>query len=147
VLGSSIVSVPSDDLELLITYFRDVEWPDQVNYLRLCRAVESEEAVPSTTDMGKIPISQGQEAEVANIVHRLDAVMRGKRSSFTKLFQGQQPGLISQQEFRHKIEEVAGLRLSGPEWYLVLKKYKANMKGDMDWQQFCEDAQKPIRLY
>jgi Ca2+-binding EF-hand superfamily protein len=147
VLSSSIVSVSSADLELLVTYFRDVDVPGQVNYLKLCRAVESEEAVPSPTDIGRVPISQGEEAEVANIVHRLDDVVRGKRYSFTKLFQDQQPGVIPQSVFRHKIEEVAQLRLSGHEWYLLLRKYKANMRGDVDWQQFCEDAHKPIRLF
>jgi Ca2+-binding EF-hand superfamily protein len=147
VLSSSIVSVSSNDLELLVTSFRDVDRPEQVNYLKLCRAVESEDAVPSTNDIGKIPISQGEEAEVANLVHRLDDLMRGKRYSFAKLFQDQQPGLIPQTEFRHKIEEVARLRLSRYEWYLILKKYKANVRGDLDWQQFCQDARKPIRIF
>jgi hypothetical protein len=147
VLSSSIVSVSSGDLELLVTCFRDVDRPEQVNYLKLCRAVESEEAVPSTNGIGKMPISQAEEADVANLVHRLGDVMHGKRYPFARLFQNQQPGLIPHKEFRHLVEEVARLRLSGYEWYLILKKYKANVRGDLDWQQFCEDAEKQIRFF
>jgi Ca2+-binding EF-hand superfamily protein len=147
VLTGSIIHVSSEEFNALKDWLQDPHRPEQINYLKLCHALESENEIPSSEGIGTLAISQADDAEVANLVHRMGVVIRGKRSTFSRVFQGISSKLIPEQQFRQKLMDLAHFSLKPAEWRLLLKKYKANVRGDIIWKQFCDDSEKPFQIY
>ena len=140
VFGPTGIYIAPAELDALAAFFKCEDKPERFNYLALCRAIEDEEAIASNEDAGIVPLSQSEEERCSYIVHRLGEYIRMKRCTCARLFSGQKEPRIPAEEMYRLLCDVAKLVIKGDEWRLIMRKYKANMRGDMDWRRFCKDA-------
>jgi hypothetical protein len=127
------------EMEVMREFFGDPRRPECVNYMELCRAVA--ENGEDSCGLGSVPMTYQEEVEVGHIVRRWTDYVEQKRWPFRRLFSGCQEALMKLKDFREKIAAV-GVFVKSDEWHLVVRKYRGNSVGDIDWARFVADSEK-----
>ena len=146
VFGPTGIYITPAELDALIEFFKCEDKPERFNYLAMCRAIDDETELASSESEGIVPLSQSEEESCTYIVHRIGECLRMKRATAARLFAGQKEPRIPAAEMYRLLCDVAKIIIKGDEWRLIMRKYKANMRGDMDWKRFCADADRSLIL-
>ena len=142
--GPTGIHYTPNEYSLFVDSFRSDENRDFVNYMRICKAVDSLDK--SKNQVGMIPISGAEEQEVWRIVNRIQTTLRNKRSNLRYLFSKETSDIIPSTKLFSVIENVGRVILNPNERRLVTKKYHVNTKGDIDLNRILDDSETTIRL-
>jgi len=126
------------EIETLSKFFTDSRKPEFMNYSAFCQAVANVQE--DVSGFGNVPMTTREEDDAGAIVRRWTDSLNRKRWTFRRLFGGAAPGLMAPDLFREKII-AAGLFIRTDEWQLILKKYRGNPAGDVDWARFVGDSE------
>ena len=139
-LSATGLHFSEQEMKMLCTVFKDNRRAEYVDYQRLLASVNNLKAETSGGGFGATPMTAEEQTKVAHVVRRLSEMLKRKRWTFARLFSGVPKGPISEDAFRDKIV-LAGLTVKSDEWYVIMKKYRANPNGDVDWERFVKDSE------
>ena len=133
--------LPSD-YSILAETFTDARLTEKVNYKKLCEAVNRTEigreefATTRVDNLADAKLDEGTMAVLVGIREKLLARHKKVRQPFFGINQQ----LISQRDFRRCIESY-GLVIKENDLQKIIRGYKRNMQGDIDWNRFCTDVE------
>ncbi|OHT03119.1 EF hand family protein [Tritrichomonas foetus] len=133
--------IAPNDLKQLETAFQSSRMPDQFNYKRML--VTLEELEIQSSDFSTVPVihsnSNFGEYALVNLTNTLHSKLQARRKSTNCVFYGCPDAPIPVSEFRERISNY-GLIITQADAQLLIRSYRANMNGDIDWKRFCEDV-------
>ena len=137
-LLSSGVHLSRDEIAALTSQFVDEARKDCINYLKLVNAIKRAKN-DTITGSGYIPLSAANEETIKRGLHKIVERLRSRRSNVRRLFANARSNPLPEKDF---LECIAFVQDSIPNdvLYLILKKYRANSDGDIDYQQFIQDC-------
>ena len=138
-LSATGLHFSEQEMKLLCDSFKDNRRPEYVDYNRLLASVSRIQEAKSG-GLGATPMTAEEQTKVAHVVRRLSEMLKRKRWTMARLFSTVPPGPISEDVFRDKIN-LAALVVKSDEWYVLMKKYRANANGDVDWERFVKDSE------
>jgi len=131
------------DEQIMINEFRDLSRPENLNYLRLCNAIQG--ASFETTRTFEKPLSQDDEQRIDLTIHRLQNTLKNRRSSFRKLFSNLPMNTIDINGFRKRLE-IAEPTISNDIVRLLYKRYRVSDE-ELNWIKFVEDSEKQRLIF
>jgi Ca2+-binding EF-hand superfamily protein len=109
---------------------------DQLNYVKLLKALEDEEV--HREDLGSVSVKlRGMDQELANSLNSIRSKLAARRKRADSVFADLEGDLLPMSEFRRRLENY-GLIIEKVD--RIVKMYRANLRGDVDWKSFCRDV-------
>lgn len=138
-INSTGLVLTDAEIKLICETYKDARRPEFFNYQRFCLAVNN---IPEDVScgFGTVPITADEEVKVSHLVRRLSQTLKQKRWSFSRVFSGCQSSVMDPVTFSEKVKGT-GVYVRTDEWSLIMKKYKANSNGDIDWKKFVNDTE------
>lgn len=135
------IQVTQQEVNLLLDYFQDQRLPEKFNYRKLCQVLNSIQITQGDLSAASTGATTRQ---VSGAALRFCSEFREKLLARHKRigtpFAGITSPAMSQRDFRHCLESF-GLVIRESDMQMLLREYKVNMQGDIDWQHFCRDVE------
>lgn len=139
--GIGFPGLPSDFATLAEAY-ADPRMPEKVNYKKLCAEINALSI--DARELAETKVDNLTMTSVDSATMRVNCMIREKLAERHKRvrqpFAGITNPLMSQQDFRRCIESY-GLIIREADMQNLLRVYKRNMNGDVDWNRFCSDVE------
>ena len=135
------LQVTQQEIGMLLDQFQDQRIPEKFNYRRLCQVLNS---IPITQSDLSSASTGVQTRQVSAAALRFCSEFREKLLARHKRigtpFAGITSPGMSPRDFRHCLDSF-GLVIRESDMQMLLREYKMNMQGDIDWQHFCRDVE------
>lgn len=142
------------ELALITDAFRDQRMPEKVNYKRLCAEVnamqltQADLAVTQASGSGQETtggMQRATSADVLRFINEFREKLMERHKRVMAPFAGYRSPTMSASDFRRCIESF-GLIVKENDMQKLLREYKVNMQGDIEWQRFVRDVEtvKPV---
>jgi Ca2+-binding EF-hand superfamily protein len=130
-----------DEYDKLAMGFQDQRLPEKFNYKKLCQAMNEiqltqDDLASSRMDATKRPTS----AQIMRFNTEFRGKLLARHKNVRTPFNGVKNPAMAPLDFRRCIESF-GLVVKEGEMQQLLKEYRINMQGDVDWQRFCQDVE------
>jgi Ca2+-binding EF-hand superfamily protein len=131
----------TEEEQLLVEAFGAQEMPEQVNARKLAEAIENETVTSEDLASEKVvqPISNSGEYDLVNALLSLHGKLVARRKRAADVFAGLTDEPISLAEFRKRVQNY-GLVVPFNDIERITRKYRVNLRGDIDWKTFCTDC-------
>jgi Ca2+-binding EF-hand superfamily protein len=129
------------ELDQLAAAFQDQRMPERFNYRRLCRAMDdvqltqSDLAQAETTAPAKVT-----SPHVLRFASEFREKLLARHKQVRTPFAGMTALGLPTRDFRRCVESF-GLVVKEGDMQMLLKEYRLNMQGDIDWRRFCSDVE------
>ncbi|OHT16956.1 hypothetical protein TRFO_41436 [Tritrichomonas foetus] len=123
--------------------FQDSRLPEMFNYRKFCQQLnEMQLTVQDLSQIRTKPINANvQDREVATLVNSIRERIQERRKRVREPFSDFQPGAgIPSSDFRRALNSF-GLVIKENDILKILKYYRFNRQGDVDWDSFCNDVE------
>ena len=121
--------------------FAAQKMPEQINYKKLVVAVDSENVTDS--DLAAAPVRRSMtnsgEWELISVLNLMHNKLRDRRKTAEMAFVGLSNDPIPVDEFKARVASF-GILIPTADLQTVIKKYRTNLRGDIDWRGFCDDV-------
>ena len=135
--------VTREELDLICTDFQDNRRQEFLNYRALCSYVDNLELTKN--DLTTIRISSTSsnvnDRQAATLVNSLRERIHERHKRVRDPFSHYAPGVpIPARDFRAAIASF-GLIIGETDYLTLLRYYRFNRQGDVDWERFCHDVE------
>ena len=149
--------IPRDDLHSVFTFIRFYITPQEeeslfrsfesqrvpkcVNYRKILISMQEEKVTETDLAATKIPITptNAGEEQLISICTALHSKLSARRKSARCVFIGCNEDAIPYHQFQECVRNY-GLVISAPDLQEICRKYRVNLRGDVDWVAFCNDV-------
>lgn len=147
-------SVTNQELAVLADNFRDQRMPEKINYKRLCGELNAIQLTQRDLQMTQSPSGSPQgttnvggmkkttNAEVLVFANGFREKLLERHKKIATPFVGMRSSSMPANDFRRCVESF-GLVVKETDMQKLLREYKVNMQGDIDWQRFVHDVETP----
>ncbi|EAX99074.1 EF hand family protein [Trichomonas vaginalis G3] len=139
--GIGFPGLPSD-FAVLGKAFADPRLPEKLNYKKLCQEINAINI--DQRELAETRVDNLSETVADASTLRINCMIREKLAERHKRvrqpFSGVTSQLMSQRDFRRCIESY-GLVIKEADMQNIMRVYKRNMNGDIDWNRFCTDVE------
>ncbi|KAK8892187.1 hypothetical protein M9Y10_029410 [Tritrichomonas musculus] len=133
--------ITPDELKQLESAFQPNKKPDLFNYRRMLLLLEKQEV--NKDDYAKVPVYHSGtfsgEYALINLTNTIHSKLQARHKNARYVFFDAPDGPIPYGDFRQRIMNY-GLVISQADLQLLMRSYRANMNGDIDWKRFCDDV-------
>lgn len=132
-------ATPSE-IERLGKAFEAQKMPEKINYKKLVVAVDSETVTDSdlASTMVRRSLTNSGEWKLISVLNLIHNKLRDRRKTAQMAFVGLPDEPISVDEFKSRVATF-GILIPTADLQCVIKKYRTNLRGDIDWRSFCDD--------
>lgn len=149
ILHSIGIRPPSQDqLQHFIDDFTDPRLPELFNYQRLIELLDDMHISHEQLASLKLDTAKSlKDKEIAPLINSIRERLYSRRKRPMNVFDGCNRNGITPREFRERISE-SGLILMEADMQKLLRIYKCNYNGDIDWLTFCQnvDSSKTVQM-
>ena len=133
--------IAPNELLLLQNAFQSSRMPDQFNYRRMIAVLEQQEVQKEDLTSIKIPHSSSNIGDYAlvSLINTIHSKLQARRKYANCVFSDCPDAPIPVYEFRKRISDY-GLIITQADIQLLIRSYRANLNGDIDWRGFCQDV-------
>lgn len=149
-------TISNKELAVLADNYRDQRMPEKISYKRLCSELNSIQLTqkdlqmtqassvdPQAQKLGPVgTMKQTENAEVLRFCNNFREKLLERHKKVTTPFAGVRSDTMSARDFRRCIESF-GLVVKETDMQKILREYRTNMQGDIDWQRFVCDVETP----
>ena len=133
--------ITQEEEEALFKAFESQRLPKCVNYRKVLHCMQEETVTDTDLAATKIAVTttNAGEDDLVSICTALHSKLAARRKSARCVFIGLGEGPIPYQQFQQCVRNY-GLVLSAPDLQTICRKYRVNLRGDVDWVAFCNDV-------
>lgn len=146
-------SISSKELAVLADNYRDQRMPEKISYKRLCGEVNAIQLTQRDLQMtqassltqnpaAQTSMKETTNPEVLRFANEFREKLLERHKKVTTPFAGMRSDSMPARDFRRCIESF-GLVVKETDMQKILREYKMNMQGDIDWQRFVHDVETP----
>lgn len=141
-------NLTQNQIQHFIDDFGDQRLNEMFNYKKLIDMLD--EMTISTQELQAIKLNTSdsiKNKEIASLINSIRERLYSRRRRPMNIFSGCDRNGISSREFRSRINE-SGIVLTEADMQKLLRTYKCNYNGDVDWFTFCQnvDSSKTVQL-
>jgi Ca2+-binding EF-hand superfamily protein len=129
------------DVESLITAFQDPRLPERFNYRKLIQAMNEIQLTQSDLATSHIEVAaRATSPQALRFATEFREKILARHKAIRTPFAGMTARGLPPRDFRRCVESF-GLVIKESDMQMLLREYRLNMQGDIDWQRFCTDVE------
>ncbi|KAH0792907.1 EF hand family protein [Histomonas meleagridis] len=140
ILSGFGLHLSESEINLLVDNFTDHRITEKFRYKRLCSKLNeieiSQNDLKQTQKVEKVTTN----SDVLRITSQLREKLLARHKRVETPFRGMKSESIPARDFRRCVESF-GLIISESDMQKLLREYKVNFNGDIDWKRFCYDVE------
>lgn len=135
-------AISNDELSKLCFAFAAQKMPEQINYKKLLTALYAENVTQADLSSSTIPRSttNSGEHQLISIINTIHNKLRERHRSPLSVFAGLSDAPIPVDEFKARVANY-NLLIPAQDMLIIVRKYRTNLAGEIDWRAFCEDVE------
>ena len=134
--------ISKEDERKICYVFAAQKMPEQINYKKLLNVLYAESVTKADLSSSMIPrtTTNSGEHELISIINTIHNKLRERHRSPLSAFAGCSDAPIPVAEFKERIGTY-NLLITAQDMLIIVRKYRTNLAGDIDWRAFCEDVE------
>lgn len=135
--------IQQEEINDMISFYQDQRMPERFNFKRLITSLN--EVQLTQEDLASTRVNDEEtkvttNAEVLRYTGELREKLLARHKTVRQPFVGIRNPTMSPQDFRRCVESF-GIIIKEGDMQKILREYRVNMQGDIDWQRFCYDVE------
>lgn len=133
--------VMRQEVEQIVSYFRDVKKQELFNYLNFAKSVNKEDisSNESRSTLASAPISNEVIRNAIMTCCQIREKLMARHRTIDGAFAGVTSQYLPNRDFQQRLLSVE-IILSASQIQALLRKYRVNLSDEIDWRSFCNDV-------